>query len=57
MRTDAPVDPGREYVVAGWGSINEGAEGPPVWEVVAKHIAAHGEVTPAASGHVTVTGL
>jgi sulfur-oxidizing protein SoxB len=57
LRTDTPVDPGREYAVAGWGSVNEGTEGPPVWDVVAKHIAAKGEVTPAASGHVTVAGL
>jgi sulfur-oxidizing protein SoxB len=54
MRADASVDPGREYVVAGWASVNEGTEGRPVWEVVEKHVAARGEVTPAATGHVTV---
>jgi S-sulfosulfanyl-L-cysteine sulfohydrolase len=56
LRTDAPIDPSRDYVVAGWGSVNEGTEGPPVWDVVARHIAAQGEVMPAASGHVTVIG-
>jgi sulfur-oxidizing protein SoxB len=56
LRADAPIDPGRDYVVAGWGSVNEGTEGPPVWDVVARHIAAQGEVVPAASGHVTVVG-
>jgi sulfur-oxidizing protein SoxB len=56
LRTDAPVDPGRDYAVAGWGSINEGAEGPPVWDVVAQYIAARGEVAPAASSRVTVAG-
>jgi sulfur-oxidizing protein SoxB len=54
LRTDAPVDPGRDYVVAGWGSINEGVEGPPVWDVVTDYIAARGEAAPAASGHVKV---
>jgi sulfur-oxidizing protein SoxB len=53
-RADAPIEPGRDYVVAGWGSVNEGMEGPPVWDVVAAHVAARGEVTPAATGHVTV---
>ena len=24
-----------EYVVAGWGSVNEDAQGPPIWDVVA----------------------
>jgi sulfur-oxidizing protein SoxB len=56
LRTDAPVDPDRDYVVAGWGSVNEGTEGPPVWDLVADYVAARGEVAPAASGHVTVTG-
>ncbi len=56
LRTDAPIDPGRDYVVAGWGSIDEGTQGPPVWDVVAKYIAARGEVTPATTGHVTVVG-
>jgi sulfur-oxidizing protein SoxB len=56
LRTDAPVDPGRDYVVAGWGSISEDVEGPPVWDVVADYVAARGEVTPAASGHVKMTG-
>jgi sulfur-oxidizing protein SoxB len=56
LRTDAPIDPGRDYVVAGWGSVNEGTEGPPVWAVVEKYIAARGEVAPAARGHVTVLG-
>jgi S-sulfosulfanyl-L-cysteine sulfohydrolase len=56
LRLDKPVDPDRVYTVAGWGSVNEGTEGPPVWDVVAKHVAARGEVAPAASGHVTVVG-
>jgi len=56
LRTDAPVDPDRDYVVAGWGSVNEGTEGPPVWDVVADYVAARGEVVPAASGSVKVMG-
>jgi sulfur-oxidizing protein SoxB len=56
VRTGASVEPGRDYVVAGWGSVNEGVEGPPVWDLVTKYVAAQGEVAPAASGHVTVVG-
>jgi sulfur-oxidizing protein SoxB len=34
----APIEPDRDYVVAGWGSINEAVEGPPIWDVVAAHL-------------------
>ncbi len=37
-RTGKPLDPARKYVVSGWASVNEGTEGPPVWEVVMRHI-------------------
>ena len=39
LKTGQPVDPAREYVVAGWASVNEGTEGPPVWELVERHVA------------------
>ena len=56
LRTGAALEADRSYVVAGWASVAEDAEGPPVWEVVENHVVARGEVVPAASGHVTVTG-
>ncbi len=40
LKSGQPLDASREYVVAGWASINQGTEGPPIWEVVAKHLAA-----------------
>jgi sulfur-oxidizing protein SoxB len=33
-----PVDPAKSYVVSGWASVNEGAEGPPVYDVVSRYI-------------------
>jgi S-sulfosulfanyl-L-cysteine sulfohydrolase len=56
LRSDAAIEPGRDYIVAGWASVNEGTEGPPVWQVVEQYIAARGEVAPAASGHIAVAG-
>jgi sulfur-oxidizing protein SoxB len=38
LKTGAPLDAAREYVVAGWASINEATEGPPIWDVVASHL-------------------
>jgi sulfur-oxidizing protein SoxB len=56
LRSGAAIDPGRDYVVAGWASVNEGTEGPPIWDVVANYIAARGVVAPTAGEHVRVTG-
>jgi sulfur-oxidizing protein SoxB len=38
LKSGAAIDAAKEYVVAGWASINQGTEGPPIWDVVAKHI-------------------
>jgi sulfur-oxidizing protein SoxB len=56
LRTGQAIDPGRDYVVAGWASVSEDTQGPPIWDVVADYIAARGEVAPTASGHVRVVG-
>ncbi|WP_026379258.1 thiosulfohydrolase SoxB [Afifella pfennigii] len=32
--TGERIEPGKEYTVAGWASVNEATEGPPIWEVV-----------------------
>jgi sulfur-oxidizing protein SoxB len=55
-RTGEPIAAGRDYVVAGWASVNADTQGPPIWDVVANHIAGRGVVAPAASGPVRVTG-
>jgi sulfur-oxidizing protein SoxB len=34
LSTGEPIDPDQNYVVAGWASVNEGTEGPPIWDVV-----------------------
>ena len=38
LRNGAPIEADKEYVVAGWASINEGTQGPPIWDVVAAHL-------------------
>ncbi len=40
LGSGAPIEPEKEYVVAGWGSVNEGTQGPPIWDVVAAHLKA-----------------
>jgi sulfur-oxidizing protein SoxB len=36
--TGAPIEASKPYVVAGWGSVNEDVQGPPIWDVVAAHL-------------------
>ena len=56
LKTGAPIDPARTYVVAGWASVNENTEGPPIWEVVESHIAKQGTVSVGQNDSVTVVG-
>ncbi len=32
------IDAGKEYVVAGWASVRENVEGPPVWDLVERYV-------------------
>ena len=52
-----PIDPAKSYTVAGWASVNEGTEGPPVWDVVEAHIKAKGTVIVSPHDAVKVVGI
>ena len=39
LKTAKPLEAAKSYTVAGWASVNQGVEGPPVWDVAAKYIA------------------
>lgn len=54
LRTGQPIDPARRYTVAGWASVNEGIEGPPVWDLVRAHIEARRVIDLPVAGRVTV---
>lgn len=57
LSTGEPIDPARGYVVAGWASVNEGTEGPMIWDVVESHIAKLGTVTVKENNSVDVVGV
>ncbi|MGK7651617.1 thiosulfohydrolase SoxB [Roseovarius sp. B08] len=57
LETGEPIDPARNYVVAGWASVNEGTEGPQIWDVVESHIRTLGTVTAQPNDSVEVTGI
>ena len=51
------IEPTRNYVVAGWASVNEGTEGPKIWDVVEDHVRKLGTVTVAPNNSVEVIGV
>ena len=50
------IDPAKEYVVAGWASVNEGTEGPPIWDVVGDYLTKQGTVSVEPNRAVKVVG-
>ena len=38
LRTGDKIDAAKTYTVSGWASVNEGTEGPPIYDVVASHL-------------------
>jgi S-sulfosulfanyl-L-cysteine sulfohydrolase len=38
LKSGAPVDASRAYVVSGWASVSETTQGPPVWDVLRRHV-------------------
>ena len=56
LRTGKPLDAAKDYVVTGWASVNEGTEGPAIWDVVMRHIEKRRVVAPGEAGRVRVLG-
>lgn len=56
LKTGEKMDPAKSYVVAGWASVNEGTEGPEIWNVVEDHIRKIGTVSPSENTSVKIVG-
>jgi sulfur-oxidizing protein SoxB len=56
LKTGKPIDPAKTYVVSGWASVNEGTEGPAIWDVVESYLKRMGTVTVEPNTSVKVTG-
>lgn len=48
------IEPTKNYVVSGWASVNEGTEGPPIWDVVESYIKRVGNVNIEPNSSVSV---
>ncbi len=56
LKTGEAIDPAKTYQVAGWASVNEGTEGPQIWDVVEAHIAKQGTISLDPNNSVKVVG-
>jgi sulfur-oxidizing protein SoxB len=46
LGSGAPIESEKDYVVAGWGSVNPDVQGPAIWDVVASHLKARQVLSP-----------
>ena len=56
LKTGKPIDAAKTYTVAGWASVNEGTQGPPIWDVVSAHVKKVGTVKIEPNNAVKVSG-
>jgi sulfur-oxidizing protein SoxB len=55
-RNGQAIDASRDYVVAGWASINQAVEGPPIWDLVFRHLA-KGPLTVTPRNDIALRGV
>ncbi|MCR6735065.1 MAG: thiosulfohydrolase SoxB [Afipia sp.] len=56
LKSGKPIEAAKTYTVAGWASVNENTQGPPIWDVVAAHVGKRGTVKVEPNTAVKVTG-
>lgn len=57
LASGEPIEADKNYTVAGWASVNEGTEGPPIWDVVEGYLQRKGSVNITPNDSVKVAGL
>ena len=57
LKSGQPIEPDKDYTVAGWASVNEGTQGPPVWELVERYVAAEKNVRITPNSSVKISGV
>ena len=57
LKTNEAIDPKRSYVVAGWASVNEGVEGPAIYDLMESYLSKQGTVTVERNNDVKVVGI
>ncbi|MBV9557632.1 MAG: thiosulfohydrolase SoxB [Pseudolabrys sp.] len=56
LKTGKPIEAKKDYTVAGWASVNEDTQGPPIWDLVERHIAREKTVRVQPNAAVKISG-
>ncbi len=56
LKNGSKLDPDRDYVVAGWASVMEGTQGPPIYDVVSNYISRKQTISVEPNNHVKLVG-
>src|ERR1019366_6099135 len=57
LKSGKPIEATKEYTVAGWASVNEGTQGPPVWDLVERYVAAEKTVRIVPNSSLKISGI
>ncbi|MBI1204909.1 MAG: thiosulfohydrolase SoxB [Rhodopseudomonas sp.] len=57
LKTGKAIEAKREYTIAGWASVNEGTQGPNVWDLVERYVAAEKTVRLKPNSSVKISGV
>ena len=57
MPSGNPIDPSKQYIVGGWGSINPDVKGPPIYKILEKYISNENLVKPKNKNLVKIKGV
>jgi sulfur-oxidizing protein SoxB len=56
MRTGQALEADKDYTVSGWASVNQGTEGPPIWDVVTQYVLRRQVIVPKETSSVRLIG-
>ncbi|MBN08653.1 MAG: thiosulfohydrolase SoxB [Rhodospirillaceae bacterium] len=56
LKNGSKLDPDRDYVVAGWASVREGTQGPPIYDVVSNYISRKQTISVEPNNNVKLVG-
>ncbi len=57
LSTGEPIHPEKNYVVAGWASVNENAEGPPIYDLVSRYVADKKVINMPENKNIKISGI
>ncbi len=57
LKTGEPIDANKSYIVAGWASVNPGAKGPPIYDVVSGYVGRHKNINVKTNPAIKVRGV